>query len=199
MCEGRLDAVFFDEYFRNHLKIDAALVAVDELQRKARSPRPSTLLATCGGVPQLYDVAKRLARQLLGSSTSITIVVVGDSDRVSADKLHQETVQYLSTFSKAHNTTPNVNLSNQNIKITDTKSGSSIDVIVHTIPTNLETKIAEALKNYHAVGSANQPKEVIDYVAEKQYGGDREEVVRESVWMLADENWLKKIGEAVRE
>ncbi|MEM2096200.1 MAG: hypothetical protein QXR20_06270 [Candidatus Caldarchaeum sp.] len=81
----------------------------------------------------------------------------------------------------------------------DENSGLVVRVGVFEVPQNLEQQVAESLKEIYSLQSRNQnPKQSINEITDKHFGGDIRKALAEAAELLIAREWLRKIGDAVK-
>ncbi|MEM2023212.1 MAG: hypothetical protein QXG69_00310 [Candidatus Caldarchaeum sp.] len=202
VCEGERDAQFVEEYFKQQeLFVFKRCDDFKQLQRRARLSSSEILITAGGGVPKIFQRTAKLQRQPLGEKRNPPIILIADSDREPFKSLKTELENYVNTPCKAHNVQPlvNVMMDGHTLELKDGKSDRAVRVSVFAVPQNLEQQVAEAFKKKYPLQSENKnPKQIINEITDRYFGGDIRKTLAKAVELLAEREWLREIGKAVK-
>lgn len=172
------------------------------LQRRVRLSSSGITITQGGGVPNVFEKTTKLLRQLLGEKRNPLIILIADSDRDPFNSLKEKVEKYFSSSCKAHNIKPlvNVMMNGHTLELKDENSGLVVRVVVFAVPQNLEQQVAESLERIYPLQSRNQnPRQSIYEITDKHFGGDVRKALAEAAERLTDREWLRKIGDAVKD
>jgi len=197
--EGEHDVIFLRHALKDLCGITVIEAKTGEANGKIRRLREGVLLIDCGGVPGIYNVPTRLVRQIISTAEircmGHELLLVGDSDRVSAGKLAQTIEGYLRTPCKTHTLNFEVQLEGSDIGIHEKTKNLALNLQVHAVPNSLEDQILRRAASQHRITfpSGAVIEDRLAYVAGLLRHGDVNQLLKDSVSWFEQENWLQQI------
>jgi len=214
LCEGKHDAWFFDEVFRDFEPERVYTLSSNEMAKLQRALGNYHYLRTKfsiivygdnGRYDLIHKVLPRVIVDTLGKIPEVlNIVVIADEDNSKYEELFEllkkkiiETLKDKNKFQLP----PTYDETEEYLQIFYPRRKGCLKVRFFTIPQSLELQIATKAIKYHSEPDEileESPHEVLRQIALKYYNKNEEDLVRKSVDWLRDEEWLKTIVKAFK-
>lgn len=207
ICEGKYDAIFFDELSKKHTPpytmYDADFKKLQACMGRSldyfRVVYPLIIYGD-GGKPKIYKVLEKAVGLTLGKSkNNIYINLILDDDGNEYDDLEVKVKNILDSLSKnkdRFSLPPTFEHDSRGFILKYPGSEGSTIVSLFTVPLNLEIQVAKkCVENnpYPHINVDADPHFAIDFLADKHYNGNKELLFREMSLLLKNEIWTNDI------
>ena len=207
ICEGKYDAIFFDElsnentppytmYDADFKKLQACMGRSLDFFRVAYP----LIIYGDGGKPKIYKVLEKAVGLTLGKSKdNIYINLIIDDDGTEYDKLEVKIKDRLYSLSKnkdRFSRPPTFEQNSRKFILKYPKSKGTTIVSLFTVPLSLEIQVARKCienKSHPHINVDTDPHLAINSLANEHYGGNKELLFREMSLLLKNELWANDI------
>ncbi len=183
---------------KSKIKVMITDPSTDNISGRIRNHRSGALLINCGGASRIYFIVPRIMRQMIHSHyAGHEILIIGDADRISPERLAQKLEEYIRTPSKTHTLDFGVSLSDGIIKLAENIKENAVRARVHLVPTNLETQIINEARSRYSIklpDSVTEDEKLLAAAKQLNYNSI-EGLIKESVNWFMNTPWLASIGE----
>lgn len=197
ICEGYNDRIFLHETLTNRMTIDPIQVktysGLKSFTHDVRSGTQKNISVTAVDGPISPKFPVRFVRQFWYIGTyQMSLGVISDLDRGEIyEKMVAYLNEYLNTKCKKHNINPELTYHDSEKKLRMCfESRRTITIWTFVVPENLEAQISMALKHKHPELKSIKDEDETIRAAITLLGTSRENIIRSSVSLLANEKWL---------
>lgn len=207
LCEGKNDAVFFDELMnvrfenRKYTMWDQLPKLQDMCGSKCNyiKDKYPLIIYGDGGKSEMLKILRRLIIEILG--TNNYIIMIRDEDDAPSEELNRTFLEEMESITrdKSKFTThmPNLEHNHNLCVLNHPRSKGILKVGLSIVPRSLEKQVVKKTVELKCPRENEileiDPHEALKFLARKYYDGDNLKLIRESSTWLKDETWVNEI------
>lgn len=217
LCEGKNDALFFDELLKERFAHRMYTMYHNELKKLqemcgdkcfnfVKQTYPLIIYGD-GGKSELNKVLRRVVIETLGNNNDVlNIIMIRDDDDSPYEELNRIIFEELDSLMRdkskyANHTLPKLEERNNSFILNHPKSRGVLKIKLLTVPGSLERQIVKKTVEYYCPNNSeileNESHDALKLLASTYYEKDIPRLIRESSSWLKDELWVSNIDSLI--